>query len=180
MVQERVEIAGRVGRGDGPASCLLPFGDRTMSVPITLSPDQFARSAKEPVQVPDMAGFWLYRDVVVRVQNVGTLLADDLAVRIKHAVVRQEKEYARLRREVEAFENLDAAVSARREAIPPGVQLFVWQRDEGKCVKCSSRERLEFDHVIPVAEGGSNTARNVQLLCEPCNRGKGKRVGGTA
>jgi 5-methylcytosine-specific restriction endonuclease McrA len=53
----------------------------------------------------------------------------------------------------------------------------VWQRDQGQCVQCGSREKLEFDHIIPVAEGGSSTERNVQLLCEACNRRKGKSVG---
>lgn len=49
---------------------------------------------------------------------------------------------------------------------------LVWKRDEGRCVECGSQERLEFDHVIPVSKGGSNTARNIQLLCEKCNRKK--------
>jgi 5-methylcytosine-specific restriction endonuclease McrA len=40
-------------------------------------------------------------------------------------------------------------------------------------VKCGSQRSLEFDHIIPVALGGSNTARNIQLLCEGCNRAKG-------
>lgn len=60
-----------------------------------------------------------------------------------------------------------------RMAIPRDVKLFVWQRDEGRCVECGSNENLEFDHIIPVTMGGANTARNLQLLCEPCNRSKG-------
>ena len=51
--------------------------------------------------------------------------------------------------------------------------MFVWQRDEGKCVRCGSNERLEYDHIIPVSKGGSSTKRNIQLLCELCNRSKG-------
>ncbi|MBN1139724.1 MAG: HNH endonuclease [Anaerolineae bacterium] len=60
-----------------------------------------------------------------------------------------------------------------RSPIPDEVKMFVWRRDGGCCVKCGSRENLEFDHIIPLAMGGSNTARNLQLLCEKCNRSKG-------
>src|SRR3990172_8245951 len=54
--------------------------------------------------------------------------------------------------------------------------MYVWNRDGGKCVKCGSQEKLEFDHIIPLSKGGSNTARNVQLLCETCNRSKGDSI----
>ena len=64
----------------------------------------------------------------------------------------------------------------RREYIPSDVKIFVWRRDQGRCVECSSRERLEYDHIIPIAKGGSNTARNLQLLCERCNRKKGSSI----
>jgi Holliday junction DNA helicase RuvB len=63
-------------------------------------------------------------------------------------------------------------VRESREAIPSTVRREVWRRDEGKCKKCGSRKNLEYDHIIPVAEGGSNTARNIELLCEACNRAK--------
>ena len=45
------------------------------------------------------------------------------------------------------------------------------------CVDCGSNEKLEYDHIIPVSKGGSNTARNIQLLCEKCNRTKGNNIG---
>jgi hypothetical protein len=64
-----------------------------------------------------------------------------------------------------------------RESIPKNVRHDVWRRDEGKCRECGSSERLEFDHVIPLAMGGANTERNLQLLCEACNRRKGKSLG---
>ena len=65
-----------------------------------------------------------------------------------------------------------------REPIPQDVQIFVWKRDEGKCVKCGSNENLEYDHIIPVSKGGNNTARNIQLLCQTCNRSKSNKIGG--
>ena len=67
-------------------------------------------------------------------------------------------------------EKRDASES--RDAIPSAIRREVWRRDGGKCVKCGSRKNLEYDHIIPVAEGGSNTARNIELLCEACNRAK--------
>ena len=63
-----------------------------------------------------------------------------------------------------------------REPIPEFVRHEVWRRDQACCVDCGSREKLEFDHIIPWSEGGSNTARNLELRCESCNRAKGARV----
>jgi hypothetical protein len=65
-----------------------------------------------------------------------------------------------------------SASRPRRETIPRDVMTYVWRRDEGRCIQCGSQERLEFDHIIPVSKGGSYTARNLQLLCERCNRAK--------
>jgi hypothetical protein len=69
-----------------------------------------------------------------------------------------------------------AKLERSREPIQESVRIFVWRRDGGKCVRCGKNERLEFDHIIPLAEGGSNTERNLQLLCEVCNRGKGAKI----
>ena len=60
--------------------------------------------------------------------------------------------------------------------IPSSVRREVWRRDQGKCVNCGSKIKLEFDHIIPVSTGGSNTARNIELLCEECNRQKSNKI----
>jgi HNH endonuclease len=53
--------------------------------------------------------------------------------------------------------------STSRPPIPERVRHEMWRRDEGRCVDCGGRERLEFDHIIPLSRGGSNTARNLEL-----------------
>jgi 5-methylcytosine-specific restriction endonuclease McrA len=70
----------------------------------------------------------------------------------------------------------DASTESPRRTIPKAVQTAVWRRDEGRCVDCGSKEQLEYDHIIPVSRGGGNTERNIQLLCETCNRSKGATI----
>jgi tellurite resistance protein len=53
--------------------------------------------------------------------------------------------------------------------IPRDVRQRVWQRYGGQCAECGDAQYLEFDHIIPVAKGGSNSDANVQLLCRNCN-----------
>ena len=117
---------------------------------------------------------WLYTGNVYRAPT--DLPPADVLVLIKTMILEQEKKLTRLRKMVELAETFDKA--ARRDPIPEDVQLFVWQRDGGSCVKCGSKENLEYDHIIPVSKGGSNTARNIQLLCESCNRSKHDKIGG--
>lgn len=63
-----------------------------------------------------------------------------------------------------------------RETIPSHIKEVVWIRDKEKCVTCGSMENLEFDHIIPVSKGGSNSLNNIQLLCLKCNRSKSNRI----
>lgn len=73
--------------------------------------------------------------------------------------------------------NTELSKGPRRAHIPQDVKVVVWQRDGGRCISCAAQSDLEFDHIIPVALGGSDTIRNLQLLCEPCNRRKGASLG---
>lgn len=61
--------------------------------------------------------------------------------------------------------------------IPSSVKIEVWQRDQGRCVKCGSDVNLHFDHIIPYSKGGTSlTSKNIQLLCASCNLRKHDKV----
>jgi hypothetical protein len=177
MGNEKIDILGKaVLKGKGPALILeCPNVGRRFEHNLTLPYRDFITlQRKEPIRLSDIYGpYWLFRDRLIRAAGEPD---EELQLRIKHKVLREEHDLARIKREIEAIENMEKVPSARRARIPESVQRFVWQRDEGKCVKCGSREQLEFDHIIPVSKGGSNTARNIQLMCEPCNRQKGDSI----
>jgi hypothetical protein len=72
-----------------------------------------------------------------------------------------------------------AIATPQRWPIPAGVRFDVLKRDGYKCRICgrtaAEGARLEIDHVVPVARGGTNELTNLQVLCHTCNRGKGPK-----
>lgn len=71
--------------------------------------------------------------------------------------------------------------SAKQAALPldrisEEVKIAVWRRDQGRCADCGSKERLEYHHIIPRNKGGGSSVRNIELLCESCNRKRGDRI----
>ena len=85
----------------------------------------------------------------------------------------ERRKFERLRHKHSLAQNTEPRTD--RTGIPEEVRIAVWRRDNGQC-RCGSRERLEYDHIIPVSRGGSNTVRNIELLCETCNRNKGANI----
>jgi 5-methylcytosine-specific restriction endonuclease McrA len=120
--------------------------------------------------------FWVFRNKVVEVDGWETVSRDEIVVAVKHKVLSQEKAFMEMQREIELFHKLERKMPSNRESIPDDVRIYVWRRDGGLCVRCGSNQNLEYDHIIPLARGGSNTERNLQLLCESCNRKKGTAI----
>jgi len=112
----------------------------------------------------------IYSDVLVRKYQNVALTVDSLIDKCEY-----QKNNIEIWMEGQNLKPSDN--SYQRQSIPNEVQLFVWKRDGGKCVKCGRQENLEYDHIIPVSRCGSNTARNIQLLCESCNRNKSNSMG---
>ncbi|WP_378955409.1 HNH endonuclease [Pelosinus sp. sgz500959] len=60
--------------------------------------------------------------------------------------------------------------------VPPTQRQRIFSRDNFKCQKCDSTERLSIDHIIPRSKGGTNEDSNLQTLCIYCNSGKGNSL----
>jgi hypothetical protein len=179
----KITVSGRITQGnDGVYRFPLILGAGQSAKTVHLDLDaSYQPNSLEPTRPLGQDFFpvdgpWAYRGIAIEVKGGNELSLEEVRLKIKHAVLRRDKAFERMRREIEALENVEQADIARRERIPDPVRLFVWQRDQGRCAKCGSDEKLEFDHIIPVIKGGSNTERNVQLLCEQCNRAKGASI----
>lgn len=62
----------------------------------------------------------------------------------------------------------EAGAPLAEERVSESVRLAVWRRDLGRCVDCGSFESVVFDHIVPISQGGSDTAVNVELRCRSC------------
>ena len=118
-------------------------------------------------------GNWLYRDLIYSTD--GSLSDEQSTLVVMEAFDSERRYWERLK--VKHLRDTEGIESHSRERIPEKVRIEVWRRDGGKCARCGSRERLEYDHIIPVSKGGGNSARNIELLCEKCNRSKSADIG---
>jgi hypothetical protein len=71
--------------------------------------------------------------------------------------------------------------------VPAAVKRAVWERDQRRCTwpmgdgkLCGSTHRLEFDHDLEVALGGTPVTENIRLLCKSHNLMKAEQHLGRA
>jgi len=125
---------------------------------------------QEPVFLCELEGrnYWQYQGRIY--SDNDSLTAQQVQALL---VTRQQREQRKVDRAVAMMERGVEMEAARRGVIPDDVKQYVFQRDGGRCRNCHSSHELQFDHIIPVAMGGSSEPENLQLLCGPCNRMKG-------
>jgi 5-methylcytosine-specific restriction endonuclease McrA len=46
------------------------------------------------------------------------------------------------------------------------------EKSGGRCAYCDTKGRMTIDHIVSLRQGGSNSIRNIQFLCKPCNSAK--------
>jgi len=131
-------------------------------------------SESEPVKLSILGsdGDWIFKGY--HYSTEGPYSDDQFRLLILEEFDKERKRFEKLKRTYESTEERSDSYS--RPRILESVRIEVWRRDGGKCARCGSRERLEYDHIIPISKGGSNTARNIELLCESCNRSKSDKI----
>ncbi|MBW1667002.1 MAG: HNH endonuclease [Deltaproteobacteria bacterium] len=120
--------------------------------------------------------FYIYKNSLYYFDRSDLHTEDEQRLLVKERYFKELKRFRRLRKEIRLYEKLGSKEVESREPIPEEVRFAVWRRDKGRCVKCGTNKDLEFDHIIPVSKGGSNTERNIQLLCQKCNREKSDKI----
>lgn len=63
---------------------------------------------------------------------------------------------------------------ARSRGLPATLTVEEWERrlteTQGACYFCGSVERLEVEHIVPIAQGGGTTYENCVPACRDCNK----------
>lgn len=156
-----------------------------IELPPLLSREELESSSTIPVIVPRPVGsqddlqLALFREKLFSIEPVprNDSMRDEAALRVKREAYAKDAEVASLRSYVA---NIEAAIAyqsgPKREPIPDDVKMLVWTRDGGACIRCGNKSDLHFDHIIPVAKGGSNITENIQLLCKPRNLHKSDKI----
>jgi len=80
--------------------------------------------------------------------------------------------------------NIVCAISSKRRARKrnaPGNGISAKERADifalyDHCLACGTKENLSLDHIVPLIAGGAHDISNAQVLCMPCNDGKGSKT----
>jgi len=163
-----------------PVTDLQPFKDATKEEIQTIrqsieklkaeTANDMSQSDYEPLPL----GYdrWLYQNAVYEV--TGGHSDEEKKLLILEFADKDRRKFERLKNKFSGKKSDE--VKYERTRIPEEVRIAVWRRDQGRCARCASRENLEYDHIVPVSKGGGNTERNIELLCQDCNRAKSNRI----
>lgn len=57
----------------------------------------------------------------------------------------------------------------RKTNINNKLRIKIFKKYKFKCAICQSSTKLEIDHKKPVSKGGTDSPKNLQVLCKKCN-----------
>lgn len=110
---------------------------------------------------------YLFGDCVWELRATELSASDKgLTLLFEQAVEQERHKWDRLRQNPSA----GADGKSTEEFITQNIRVAVWRRDGGKCVKCGSRDGIDFRYVVPPQRGGTGAAGNVRLLCAKCRQ----------
>ncbi len=170
---ENVVVSHKAGLFTGKGLVTIVIGRKVMQVAGRIHKSEFAaqkaQQATFPVQWARVGDRSYYE-----FQGKFYWDNDDLTPQQVHAllVTRQQAQQRRVERAESMIAMGEQREPSVRGHIADDVKQFVWTRDGGKCRHCGATAELQFDHVIPVAMGGSSEPENLQVLCGSCNRRK--------
>jgi hypothetical protein len=157
----------------GPAE--LTIGSKVYLIGGKMTKDEYAalhnRQWQFPIFLARIGGktYWQFQNKFYW-ENEG-LKADEIHALLVTREQRRRQQIDRAQATV-AIGSTPRGAAAARRAIPDDLKQYVWIRDGGRCQNCGATTELQYDHIIPLAMGGSSNAENLQLLCGPCNRSK--------
>jgi 5-methylcytosine-specific restriction endonuclease McrA len=103
---------------------------------------------------------------------------DITAAPVQSKVLRSTR-FSRMKPAIKHSETKSAATRSEtkpvRKHISNGIRRQIWKRAEGRCEatdlagRCASRYRLELDHIVPHAIGGTDGLENLRLFCRAHN-----------
>jgi 5-methylcytosine-specific restriction endonuclease McrA len=66
----------------------------------------------------------------------------------------------------------------QRAGVSISVRFAVFERDAFRCSYCGATPqdaRMVVDHIVPIADGGTDAMENLTTACQACNAGKAAR-----
>jgi len=71
---------------------------------------------------------------------------------------------------------IDNYQKSPRKYLSKQIRDAVFDKYKYRCAICTSKKKLEIDHIVPVSRGGTDDFNNLQLLCSRCNLEKSNMI----
>ncbi len=116
-------------------------------------------------------------------QSLLTEMADFMLKRIDPLEKEERKKSEP--KEIPSPERLERITQPNPRFIPAPIKRTIWKKHDGQCCyenpvtkqRCNSKHFLEFEHIQPIAKGGTSEKNNLRLYCRTHNQLAAKKEG---